>query len=158
MFDIEVTGILSDIEYGYIDLNKEIHYGDLSKFHTDFRLRSVENILKTKIGTCWCQTEAERYLFRHYPVKTYYYESEGETHTFLVLYHNKKYYWIEHAWEEYKAIHIFNDLHSLLYTVREVLDIEKHKGYVYTEYKKPEINLNCDEFMKYCRNGIKVNV
>ena len=47
MFDIEVTGILSDIEYGYIDLNKEIHYGDLSKFHTDFRLRSVENILKT---------------------------------------------------------------------------------------------------------------
>jgi len=162
---------LDDIEYGFVDNNKNI-YPDTKKnwskdFGTLYHLQSPEELQKNKYGVCWDQVELERFYLEENNIKSksYFiiaYDNQQEpTHTFIVI-NSDKYYWLEHSWEPYKGIHEYESLDKLLNDVKnkfeESIKKEKVKNYKLTiyEYDKPKYNLNCIEFMKHCEKGKKI--
>lgn len=164
---------LDDIKYGFVDNNKNIYPDDLKDWNKNFsklyHLQSPDELINNKYGVCWDQVELERFYLSQQNIesKSYFiiaYDNKQEpTHTFIVV-KEEKYYWLEHSWQPYKGIHEYNSLYELLLDVKEKFkkSIEKQcvNNYELTiyEYRKPQYNLNCIEFMNHCENGSKVDI
>ena len=151
----------NNITYGFVGKNGK-HYTDASsdEWYDQCIVQSGEELLESKIGTCWDQVELERLWFENHQYKyhTYFMWFEVErdnnlpTHTFLIYEGDNKYYWFEHAFEAQKGIHEF-------YTLDDAIEDVKYKQLEYTnedinnlvvyEYTKPNNHLNVDEFLKH---------
>ena len=166
----EIFNILKDIEYGWLDKNKEINYEVNDLFQDNYILQSPKEVLKNKVGVCWDQVELERYLFKNTDLefKTYfiihYAENYTPTHTFLVYKKDNSYYWFEHSWLPYQGIHKYPSLEKLLLDVKnkfiqDMLDnkYEEDNLYVY-EYLKPKYHLNSENFCEWAENGCQVDI
>lgn len=164
---------LDDIEYGFVDNNKNIYPDNLKDWNSNFsklyHLQSPEELIKNKYGVCWDQVELERYYLttKNIESKSYFiiaYDNKQEpTHTFIVI-KDDKYYWLEHSWEPYRGIHEYNSLNELLNDVKikfeesiKKQNVKDYKLNIY-EYNKPRYNLNCIEFMEHCEKGLKINI
>lgn len=170
----KIMAVLKEIKYGFLDENgHNIMEVDPEKWDKEFNnfyyIQTPVELLKSKYGTCFDQVELERYLFKNenIKVKTYFictYDVDMcPSHTFLVYEENNKYYWFEHAWYQYKGIHEYANLDSLLKDVKNkfILSHECHKDawtFVY-EYANLPKHLTCDEMYAYCEKQklIKLN-
>lgn len=168
-----VLNQLNDIEYGFVDSNKNIYPDSLKDWSSNFselyRLQSPEELIKNKYGVCWDQVELERFYLakKNIESKSYFiiaYDNKQEpTHTFIVV-KADKYYWLEHSWEPYRGVHEYNSLNELLIDVKikfeeslKKQNVRDYKIAIY-EYDKPNYHLSCVAFMKHCENGLKINI
>ena len=170
----EILNKMNDINYGFIDNNKNIYPDDLDDFDKSFGklyyLQSPEELMKSKYGVCWDQVELERYYLEKENIKfkSYFiiaYDNMQEpTHTFIVIDDDNKYYWIEHSWQIHKGIHEYRLLDELLNDVKNKFEISIHNENIgkyeisIFEYLKPKYHINCIEFMNHCENGKKYKI
>ena len=116
----------NNITYGFIGKNgKKYQNFSSEEWLKEGIVQNGEEVLKSKIGTCYDQVELERLWFEnhHFEVKTIFiwfevdYENDYPTHTFLVYKNNHKWYWFEHAFEDCWGIHEFESLEETINTV-----------------------------------------
>lgn len=160
----KIFSVMNQIEYGFKDSSGQNIINDLNKWDNEFDkfyyLQTPEELLTSKCGVCWDQVELERKLFSDSNInfKTYFiYIIDNDmlpSHTFLVYNDDKKYYWFEHSWGEYKGIHKYNSIKNLFDDIiykfksshKEVSD--SSKVFLY-EYEKPKCHITCNDFYKY---------
>ena len=111
----------NNIEYGWIDINENIHLNTMKEFRRIYRTMSIDEILKYKIGTCIEQVNLMHYLLDKINVKNKMYccrifepddygnlEEEEHMHCFVLYYENNKVYHMEHPNFERKGIYEYN--------------------------------------------------
>lgn len=167
-----IFSIIEQIEYGFKDSKGKNIINDLKKWNSDFckfyYLQTPEELLNTKCGVCWDQVELERKLFYDNSInlKTYFiYIMDGDKlplHTFLVYIYNKRYYWFEHSWNEYKGIHEYNSVEELFSDVIYKFklshnEVRKNSNLFLYEYEKPKYHISCDDFYKYIETQKLIN-
>jgi hypothetical protein len=86
-------------------MKNNIRYANFNK------LKSAEEVYKTRSGSCHDQVIFEKYVFNKLHIKCdclFMIESDGNqggaTHSLLYFIKDKKYYWFENAWENYSGI------------------------------------------------------
>lgn len=107
--DDVLTFMKNNIRYGWLDINNELHIGNMKNFRKLYRTLSIEEILKYGIGTCIDQVKLINYLLNRINVKnkmfaTRIYEpndfnkldEEEHMHCFVLCYIDNKVYHIEH--------------------------------------------------------------
>lgn len=167
--ELEVMKKLQDIEYGWVDKDKNKRKEIDKSYENDYRLQSPQELLKSKIGVCWDQVELERYYFKsNNNIKTYFivhYDNDRcPTHTFLTYEKNNKYYWFEHAWEKYRGIHEYNNEKEMLIDIRnKFIKMELNSNYqknnlLLREYFKPKYNLSVKEFFNHCEKNNPIDL
>lgn len=169
----EIMDKMNLIDYGFLDSNGENIIEDEERWEKEFylfyHLQSPSELLETKVGVCWDQVELERDLFSKTPYNfcTYFiYINEDDmlpSHTFLVYEDNSKYYWFEHSWYDYKGIHEYNDLDSLLLDIvnkfyESHTEVSRDSKYYLYRYNKPKYNITCDEFYDFIYSQEFVNL
>lgn len=175
--DIKTKEQLSEwmdkITYGYKGKTKyhtyeENDFNDV--WYNEYLLSEPNDVIKSKIGNCWDQTELERYWFKskNYEIKTLYemvklpYENPYPTHTFLVFKDNNKWYWFENADFKNRGIHEFNTIDDLInYQQEKYIELlktfsikdEELKNIILKEYEKPKSNISAKEFIEHVINS-----
>ena len=166
---------MNDIEYGFVD-NNENFYPDSEEnwdnsFQMKYFLQPPETLIKTKYGVCWDQVELERYYLQLNNIKCNSYfiiNYDGKifpTHTFIITSNEKNYYWLEHSWESHRGIHKYNNLNEALLCIKDKFNemiknkynIDNNETIIY-EYKKPNYNINAQDFFTHCETGIKIEL
>lgn len=133
----ETMNLLSDINYGWLDINNQKHLNDFKNIDNIYKLQSPKELINNKIGLCFDQVELERYYLKNNPtIKSYcivHYDIRNfKSHTFLTYKEKNKYYWFEHAWEKFKGIHEYDSNEKLLCDVK-------------SKFIKYELQNNCDD-------------
>lgn len=156
----------NNIRYGWLDINNEIHIGNMKNFRKLYKTLSIEEILEYGIGTCIDQVNLMHYLLNKINIKnkmfaTRIYEpnnfnkldEEEHMHCFILCYTVNKVYHIEHPnWyrigiyeyeDEQEALKIIND-----YYIKLSGGISRP----ITEFYKIESNISFKEFNSYINN------
>lgn len=155
----------NNIKYGFVDINGNVYDNPKSdewklNWHDNGIVQNYQNVLKTKIGTCWDQVEFERkwFLDNNYEIKTFFMFFENDkplpTHTFLVYKSNDKYYWFENSFEIERGIHEYNNIDELINSV-----IDKQFKYAIEERGaslEDKEDIKCFEYVIPNKN-IKIN-
>ena len=105
----DILLFMDNINYGYIDINNEVHYDSLKGFRKIYRTASIKEILDKKVGTCIEQVLLMKYLLDKINIKnkmfcTRIYEpnnfndldADEHMHCFILYYIGDKVYHIEH--------------------------------------------------------------
>lgn len=169
-----------NIIYGFIGKNGK-KYTDMfseewNDWYSECFVQNGEEVLESKIGTCWDQVELERLWFekKGYTIHTFFMwfevnkENNYPTHTFLIYESNDKYYWFENAFEAERGIHEFNSLDEAIECVKakqvayvknnvpniSLEDLEKLVVYVYS---KPAYHLGVEEYLEHVTSINYVN-
>ena len=93
---IDLMNLLEDVEYGWMDINKNVYLNTEKGFKKKYCLSRPEEVIEKKVGTCYDQVELERKYFKDLGLtfNTYfmiYYDAKKlYTHTFLVYEENEK--------------------------------------------------------------------
>lgn len=163
-----------NFQYGVIDNNGNKFFdSDSEHFQhicaTQWRLRSVDQMLKDGVGHCYDQVEIERAWFENngYEIKTFWVvayqkgiENSGFSHTYLIYKDKDKWKLFEHADFFNKGIFEFDSIndavkwqakHQIEYANRCKKPIKKYCVCI-KEYKKPPLNINMDEYIEYIDN------
>lgn len=161
---------MSQINYGYQGKTR-LHKFDEPDFDEvwfeEYLLEKPAELIKTKTGNCWDQTELERDWFeRHnYKLKTIYemvnlpYENPYPTHSFLI-YQDKDntWNWFENSDYENRGIHKFQSLDELLdyqltiykeSLVTFNITAEELEKIVIKEYQKPKSHSTAAEYIEH---------
>ncbi len=164
-----------NFKYGVID-NCGNRYldSDSSEFqficNTQWKLRSVKEILAGGIGHCYDQIEIERNWFTQngYDIKTFWisvYQNEvdnsGFSHAYLIFKENETWKLFEHADFFNKGIHEFQSVRDAVnwQTAKQIKFAEKHikpvKQYsvCIKEYDAPPMNIDMQEYLHFVNNS-----
>ena len=164
-----------NFEYGYLDKDNNIHhyddpnYDDLDWLNI-YILESEEDILETRVGTCFDMTELERdFLERNgYKVHTYFlmilldYNNPYPMHSFLVYEKENKYYHFEFSDYNNRGIHEYDNIIELLNDVinkymkmQEDYDIkeEEKKKLFISKFNKVKPHSSEEEYINHVLNG-----
>jgi hypothetical protein len=132
----------------------------------DYFLQTPEELLSSKHGLCWDQTELERLWFskNNFEFKTFIamfserdISQKNPAHTFLTYKNKDKWYWFENAFGDYKGIHEFANLGDLEERIKNIIcDSAKRNGateedlkkFKFCEYDKPTYGCNRNEFVE----------
>ena len=126
----------ANLKYGFVGKNRKIYVNqdseDWNDWYEQCLVQTGEQVLNTKVGTCWDQVELERLWFEKnkYEIKTIFiwfevnYENAYPTHTFLLYKKDNKWYWFENSFETCRGIYEFN-------TVEEAIEFVKRKQLEY---------------------------
>ena len=168
MNEEQIMKLMNTIDYGWIDKNKTKHIDDFEFFSNEYILQSPEELVNSKLGTCWDQVELEREFFKNNKtIKTFfivnYDNKKTPTHTFLTYKKGNNYYWFEHSWEKFRGIHQYNSLELLLKDVynkfvENELESNSNKNIIIYEYSKPKYHISVQEFYKHCEQGTIINL
>src|SRR5574344_207573 len=98
-----------NIDYDYIDINGNKHKRELKNFRNIYKIASVEDTIKSGLGTCIEQVELMNYLCKKMNFETKKYctgiyepnnfkdmEAEKHLHCFLLVFKDNLVYHIEH--------------------------------------------------------------
>ena len=161
-----------NIVYGFVGKNGKKYTDMFSKEWNDWYsqcfVQNGEEVLESKIGTCWDQVELERLWFETngYIVHTFFMwfevnrENNYPTHTFLIYESNNKYYWFENAFESERGIHEFDSLDEAIKCVKSKqikytknnfpnLSIGDMESLAVYEYSKPANNIGVDKYLNH---------
>ena len=164
--DDVLSFVKNNIRYGWLDINNEIHIGNMKSFRKLYKTLSIEEILEYGIGTCIDQVNLMHYLLNKINIKnkmfaTRIYEpnnfnkldAEEHMHCFILCYIDNKVYHIEHPnWyrigiyeyvDEKEALKIIND-----YYIKLSGGISRP----ITEFYKIESSISFKEFNGYINN------
>ena len=168
----------NNISYGYLSKSGKVYrYGDDNfneNWYQEYVLENSSDVLNTKLGNCFDQTELERDWFynNNYEFLTIFemvhldYDNNYPTHSFLVFKDkNNKWNWFENSDYKNRGIHTFN---SFL----EVIDyqykcyLEQLKEYnikdeeidkiIITEFLKPKYHATADEYLDHVINSKRI--
>ncbi len=164
-----------NITYGFVGKNGKRYTDrfsdDWNDWYDECFVQSGEEVLNSRIGTCWDQVELERLWFEQkgFIIHTFFMlfevnkENEYPTHTFLIYENDSKFYWFENSFESERGIHEFSSLDDAVERVKSkqieytrinydnVTDDNMNSLVVY-EYSKPGRNLNVDEYLNHVTN------
>ena len=168
----ELLEFMDCISYGFVSKTGKKYYdNDLEGWNNWFEeccVQNGEDVLKSRVGTCWDQVELERLWFdkNNYKFKTIFSwfehgrNDDMPTHTFLIYESNNKYYWFEHSFEMYKGIYEFDSEEDAIEYVKDKqfeyalmnneCAKENDRDYlVCYEYNKPMDHLNVKDYLEY---------
>ena len=167
-----------NIKYGFIGKNGKIYDDPWSDEWNDWYeqclVQTGDQVLISKIGTCWDQVELERLWFeKHkYTIKTIFIWFEISepnnypTHSFLLYEDKNNWYWFENSFLDYSGIHKFNTYKEAIdYVINKHLEhsiedniatIDDKKLIVAYEYSKLTKQLNVDEYIFHVTNNKKI--
>ncbi len=172
---LKILKTMDNINYGFTDIDGNIYEPNKKNyrevFPTRYRLKRNDELLKTNYGVCWDQVELERYLLESDGIECSSYgivcydDNLDPTHTFIVVNDDKKYYWVDHAWQIYSGISEYDTLLELLQDVKCKFKAMLKEDNVFSDsifmyqYDKPEESYDCMEFYHYLENSklIKLN-
>ena len=152
-----------NINYGWIDINDEVHINNMKGFRKLYKTSSIEETLKRKVGTCIEQVYLMHTLLDNInmPNKmfcTRIYEDENfndldsdeHMHCFVLYYDNGKVYQIEHPNRDRMGIHKFDSEEEAISKINKYY-IELSGGYArpVTEFYEVEEGLSFKEFNNY---------
>lgn len=157
------------IQYGWVDKSGNIcgtgDEDDEKHFFDDYRLQSPEQLIKSKIGVCWDQSELERRWFSShgYPHAVIYLEIDDgwncPSHTFLLYMKPNdidRVYWFEHSWGQMKGIHRYLDVMDCIRDVaikHQMSSGATGKIIIKNITIPPKSGSTCEKFMNHCRNS-----
>ena len=87
---MDLMNVLDTIEYGWMDIDKNVYINTEKGFKKKYVLSRPEDVLEKKVGNNFDQVELERSLFKNLDLKfstyfmVYYDAKKLFTHTFLV--------------------------------------------------------------------------
>ncbi len=114
-----------NIEYGWIDKDLEKHFNNLKGFRENYRISSIDEIIRTGLGTCIEQAklikfffdniglENKLYCFRRYETEENF-DQDVRMHCFVLFHHQDKWYHFEHANSNKRGIHEFDSIESAI--------------------------------------------
>ena len=126
----KIMNIMDTINYGWIDVNNEVHKNTIFNIQKLYRLSTVEEILNNKIGICFDQVELERYFFdKDYKTSSYAIFTNHMIHSFLTLEKNNRYIYFEHSSYKNKGVYYFESIEELLeFAVKCFMNTHKIKN------------------------------
>lgn len=156
----------NNIRYGWLDINNEIHIGNMKNFRKLYRTLSIDEILKYGIGTCIDQVKLMNYLLNKISVKnkmfaTRIYEpndfnkldEEEHMHCFILCYIDNKVYHIEHPNWYRIGIYEYEDEQEALKTINDYyIKLSGGISRPITEFYKIDYNISFKEFNSYINN------
>ena len=152
-----------NIEYGWIDINGNIHLNTMKEFRKLYRTMSINEILKYKIGTCIDQVNLIHYLLNKINIKNKMYccrifepddygnlEEEEHMHCFVLYYENNKVYHMEHPNFKNKGIYEYNSEEDAIKTIVEYyIKLRGGKDSPTKEFFDVPEGISFKEFNKY---------
>ena len=166
----EILKEAKTISYGFVTSDGVAHKNSKRQFYLDnYRLMTIDDIIKYKVGTCYEQTEYVAYLldkegldYKKYNI-IYDVPDKIARHTFCVVNSDNKYILMESGW--LFENNEFDTLEDLLVSVVkryprmykiEGFDIDKIEIY---EYDNVQYGCNFNKFTENIRTtGIKIQV
>ena len=61
---MDLMNLLEDVEYGWMDINKNVYLNTEKGFKKKYCLSRPEEVIEKKVGTCYDQVELERKYFK----------------------------------------------------------------------------------------------
>ena len=111
----EIMDKMEKIQYGWIDINDEIHINTIKDLQSLYRLANIDEIIENKVGICFDQVELERFYFNNkFETHSYAIITTHMVHTFLALKSGTDYVYFEHSSAKSKGIYYFKSLELLL--------------------------------------------
>ena len=156
----------NNIRYGWLDINNEIHIGNMKNFRKLYRTLSINEILENGIGICIDQVNLMHYLLNKINIKnkmfaTRIYEpndfneldNEEHMHCFILCYIDNKVYHIEHPNWHRIGIYEYKNEEEALKTINDYY-INLSGGILrsITEFYKIYSNISFKEFNSYINN------
>lgn len=156
----------NNIRYGWLDINNEIHIGNMKNFRKLYRTLSIDEILKYGIGTCVDQVKLMNYLLNKINIKnkmfaTRIYEpndfnkldEEEHMHCFILCFIDNKVYHIEHPNWYRIGIYEYEDEQEALKTINDYyIKLSGGISRPITEFYKIDYNISFKEFNCYINN------
>lgn len=153
----------NNIEYGWIDINENIHLNTMKEFRRIYRTMSIDEILKYKIGTCIEQVNLMHYLLDKINVKNKMYccrifepddygnlEEEEHMHCFVLYYENNKVYHMENPNFERKGIYEYNSQEDAIKAIVDYyIKLRGGKDSPTKEFYEIPVGVSFKEFNKY---------
>lgn len=153
----------NNIRYGWLDINKNIHIGNMKNFRKLYRTMTIDEILRYGIGTCIDQVYLMHYILNNIGIKnkmfaTRIYEpddfddltKEEHMHCFILCYVNDKVYHIEHPNWYKKGIYEYKNEDKALKTINEYyVKLSNGISRPITEFYDVKPNMSFKEFNCY---------
>lgn len=155
-----------NIRYGWLDINNNIHIGNMKEFRKLYRTLTIEEILKYQVGTCIDQVNLMHFLLNNINIKNKMFatriyedndynnlEEEEHMHCFILCYIDDKVYHIEHP-NFYKiGIYEYKDEKDALSKINKYyINLSGGISRPITEFYKVEDNISFKEFNNYLNN------
>jgi len=164
-----------NIEYGWLDINNELHINNTKNCRRLYRTASIEETLKYKVGTCIEQVCLMSYLLDKLNIKnkmfcTRIYEDSSfnkpdedeHLHCFVLYYLNDKVYQIEHPNWHRVGIYEFNSEEEAINSINEYyINMSGGIARPVTEFNNVEPDLSFKGFNLYINrldNDNKVSI
>lgn len=155
-----------NIRYGWIDINNELHIGNMKNFRKLYRTLSIEEILEYGIGTCIDQVKLMNYLLNKIGIKNKMYctrifepndfnklDEEEHMHCFILCYIDNKVYHIEHPnWYRIGIYEYKNEKEALKNINDYYVKLSNGISRPITEFYKIDSNISFKEFNSYINN------
>jgi len=152
-----------NIEYGYVDTwgTPQVEADDMH-FYNHYALQIPTQLLQSRLGVCWDQTEFQRACFDvlGVPHTSYYIEASEErraSHSFCVILIDKQLFWFENSYGRYRGIHgPFNSLQSIFKQVILYLKMEdncfeeQYEGYLLPLLRDV---VSCEEYLAKAKSN-----
>lgn len=153
----------NNIRYGWLDINKNIHIGNMKNFRKLYRTMTIDEILRYGIGTCIDQVHLMHFILNNIGIKnkmfaTRIYEpddfddltKEEHMHCFILCYVNDKVYHIEHPNWYKKGIYEYKNEDKALKTINEYyVKLSNGISRPITEFYDVKPNMSFKEFNCY---------
>lgn len=111
----DIMSTMEEIKYGWLDIENNLHIGDMNLIPKYYRVSSPEEVLKNKYGICFDQVELERFLFRNEKeLMSYAIYTNHMIHTFITFKNENGYVYFEHSSPKLKGVYYFKEKRSLL--------------------------------------------
>ena len=158
-----LTFMKENIQYGWLDIDKNEHIKTMKDFRKLYRTSSIEEVLEHKIGTCIEQVYLMHILLdkinisnrmfctRVYEGKDFNnMEAEEHMHCFVLYYLNSKVYHIEHPNWEKIGIYEFDSEEKAIKEINDYyVKMANGKARPVTEFYEVEPGLSFQEFNDY---------
>ena len=114
-----------NIEYGWIDKQEKIHINTLKGFRENYRISSIEEMIKNGVGTCIEQAKMIKYFFDKIGIENKLYchrsyeteenfDKEVRMHCFVLFKYKDNWYHFEHSNRSKRGIHKYISLESAI--------------------------------------------
>lgn len=126
----KVMEYMEAINYGWFDINNQIHINTIENIQSLYRLSTIDEIMEHKVGICFDQVELERYFFdKYYKTNSYAIITNHMVHTFLTLEKDNRFIYFEHSSFKNKGIYYFDNIDELLtYVIKSFMNNQHIKN------------------------------
>ena len=163
--EIDLKKCMTQIEFGYLDNEENVHYEIDSNFRQGYVLQTPRLLMKSFVGTCFDEVELIRKFFDEKNIynESYFIMAKGagniQNHAFVIFQNEDMWGWFENYWKEFEGIHYYISKERLLRDVYDkfVSKCGRISQVALYHYDMPNYGINYDEFIKHCMKGTLVH-